>query len=420
MKALSIVCAAAAVRAVTGLAATSEHLTPAPAGQVMHLSFDRVSGTRVVDERNPEVVAELCGGARIASGGVRGNALVLNGTSAFVRVSHDPSTSDVYTVSMWFRVPRAGLASLHGATLFSYNRRYQIGFQTSGDKVLLYSYALNVPDYGYGAFEARSDPFLLPPDRWCHVAVVVYGGISFYLDGRMIGTLSGRGTNRGDTEVLIGALNNDRSVGPRHFWPGAIDELRVFSRALTADEVVAVMTEDSPRLAAERLAPVYRLRDGRMFICEFQKGRDIERVATAAEMRAIMEQLAAPAAAAASPADTNRHTTVIGLSSAWGAPADQNVFRRDEAVHVAVADADYGYATNYLFSALLWQDTGGSGEGLGQSVTLTNDTAGVWRGVISCQSFQAGEVTLVVSGMDDSGRTVLMRSAEITVVDGKP
>jgi hypothetical protein len=285
---------------------------------------------------------------------------------------------------------------------------------------LLYSYSLNVPHYGYGAFEARSDPFVLPPDRWCHVAVVVYGGISYYLDGRMIGTLSGAGANAGDTEVLIGALNNDQGVGPRCFWPGAIDELRVFARALTADEVAAVMAADSPALAAERVAPTYHLRDGRMFIREFQHGRDLERALSPVEMRQIVQQFARPATPAAIRAGTNRPTTVIGLSSAWDAPQDQNVFRRSDSVHVAVADADYSGATNCLFSALLWQGATDNDEELRRSVTLTNDASGAWRAVIPCAPFHAGEADMLVVGMDDTGRPVLMRTSGVTIQDTQP
>lgn len=408
---------AAAVFGITGSLPTLAEVSWPLAGQVMHLSFDRVSGTRVADECDPALAAELCNGARIEAGGVSGNALVLNGTSAFARLSRNPTTSDVYTVSLWFRVSRAARASIQSATLFSYNRRYQIGLQASGPKVLLYSYALNLPSYGYGAFEARSDPFVPPFDRWCHVAIVVYGGISFYLDGRTIGTLSGHGANRGDTEVLIGALNNDRSFGPRCFWSGAVDEVRVFARALTADEIVAVMAKDSPRLAAERVAPVYRLKDDRMFVCEFVHGRDVERPLSSTEMRQVAQQFASPAAPAGSLADTNRPTTVIGLSNAWDGRQDQNVFRRGDSVYVKVVDADYSDATNCLFGALLWQGATNPEEDIRQHVTLTNDASGAWRGIIPCEPFLAGEADLVVTGMDDTGRPVLMRSATITIQD---
>ncbi len=390
---------------------------PELTGQVMHFSFDHASGAIVSDSHMPERVARLYEGAEIGSNGVCGNALLLNGTSAFARLSQNPTTSDVYTVSIWFRASGEGLSSIQGATLFSYNRRYQIGFQRSGQNVLMYSYALNVPDFGYGAFEARSDPFPLVPERWFHVAMVLDGGISFYLDGRMIGTLSGRGSNKGGTEVLIGALNN--GAGPRHFWSGAIDELRIFDRALTADEILAVMALDSPQRAADRRAPAYRLRDGRMFISELRHGRDVERPVTASEMRQLVSRFAPPVAPPPVdiPAASHPSTTVIGLSSAWDGSKDQNLFGRHDAVHIVVQDADYGMSTNLMMSALLWQDTPGNDDGFGQSVMMTNDVSGAWRGVISCEPFQPGEAKLVIAGMDNTGRPVLMRSSSLYITN---
>ena len=393
-----------------------------PEGQVLHLSFNHADGQTVADEDKRDLYATLHGGAELAAGGVNGRALILNGTSAFARVSRNPTTSDTYTLSMWFRAPRVAASQLTGTTLFSFNRRYQLGFKASGsNKVYFYTYSLNMSDYGYGAFEARSDPFVLPPDRWCHVAMVLdNGGVSFYLDGRIIGTLSGAGANAGGNEVLIGALDNDPSCGPRAFWPGAIDEVRVFGRDLTADEVAAVMAEDSPALAAERLSSTYCIRDGQMFIREFMHGRDLERALSATEIQRIAQQWA-PAAATNTGAGPIRPTTVIGLSSSWTGPQDQNMFRQGESLHVTVADADYSETTNCVFSTMIWQ--GGADGGttmVHRLMTMTNDAPGVWRTAIPLDTFKPGDAQMSIVGMDETGRPVLMRAASVVIEPARP
>jgi hypothetical protein len=78
----------------------------------------------------------------------------------------------------------------------------------------------------------------LPVGQWSHVAVVFNGSqAQFYLNGTLVATraMTASITARGN-QLRIGADANSQQ-----FYKGAIDDLRLYRRALTAPEVQADM-----------------------------------------------------------------------------------------------------------------------------------------------------------------------------------
>ncbi|ROS29895.1 Ig-like protein group 4 [Rathayibacter sp. PhB127] len=97
----------------------------------------------------------------------------------------------------------------------------------------------------YGALtngtEVRaSAPAPVPAARWVHMAVVVDGGdsVSTYLDGSLVG----RGVTTSTAVAAIGSSTFSGYLGKSFygadaFWAGALDDVRVWSSALSAEQI---------------------------------------------------------------------------------------------------------------------------------------------------------------------------------------
>jgi hypothetical protein len=72
----------------------------------------------------------------------------------------------------------------------------------------------------------------LEPSTWHHAAITIdaKGKHIYYIDGKSFGEQDGTpGAADGDYPVIIGKADN--------FWNGVIDELKIYNRALGADEI---------------------------------------------------------------------------------------------------------------------------------------------------------------------------------------
>lgn len=88
---------------------------------------------------------------------------------------------------------------------------------------------------------ARSDQ-ALTPEQWYHLAFVSDGIVSqLYVDGAVVASGSKPGTNRTPLLAFIGSLDGYESM-----FHGSLDELRVYDRAFTPQEVAAVAAGQRP------------------------------------------------------------------------------------------------------------------------------------------------------------------------------
>ncbi len=162
-------------------------------------------------------------------------AIVLH-TSGFCQLPYSALSSDEFSVSLWFRVTSAQ----KGKCLFSTG----LG---SGNSLALYPYS-----DGCAELRAESDgaSCVLSADspatgEWVHVAVVAGAdGVAMYVDGQDVG--------RGDSHAMREAIPESRLLtylccGPDRSgaFAGSVADMRVFNRAITPEEVRAVMAEVS-------------------------------------------------------------------------------------------------------------------------------------------------------------------------------
>ena len=205
-------------------------------GLVAHWPLDTIDGTSM--RTTPDVVGgfdgEVRGTASIVPGTIDG-AISLDGSTGFVRIPNAPELdfAGVITLAAWCR-PRAidGLRIVvaHG-TSFSPNGEvylrleadtYQIGSWNGGDH--------------------RAVSPIPPGDRnsWVHLAGL-YDGTTWrlYRNGQEVKVDGDLGAVTVNEVWAIGARS--RSSADR-FFQGEIDDVRIYDRALSAAEIIALAT----------------------------------------------------------------------------------------------------------------------------------------------------------------------------------
>ncbi|MCH8219545.1 MAG: hypothetical protein IH892_22560, partial [Planctomycetes bacterium] len=199
--------------------------------------LDEGGGTVAIDSSGTGNNGELMGGPQYVAGILRG-ALEFNGTDQFVEVPHAPilTVDTEVTVMCWFNTGRAG-----GGT--GDNWQGLIAKSNGPRSYSLYTRINNVFHFSVGAsFVGSSSTGTFTLNEWTHVAAqVVDGHHQYYINGEDAGT-GGAGTilpGAADTgPVYIG--RTAEGLAARAFL-GMIDDARIYTRALSQEEVADAM-----------------------------------------------------------------------------------------------------------------------------------------------------------------------------------
>ncbi|NED13728.1 LamG-like jellyroll fold domain-containing protein [Streptomyces sp. SID9124] len=192
-------------------------------------SLDENKGTKAADSGPNHKDLTLSEGTSWTTG-VHGSALKFNGEGQYAETNGPVvDTTGDYTVSAW-----ASLDALPGnyATVVSQDGRRQ-----ENPFYLQYgqgAFAFSTP----GAHRARAE---MTPElgHWYHLVGVRSGDrIKLYVDGKLAST-----TEAGSADVSSGALSVGRakwSGDNTDFWNGSVDQVQVYDKALTDQEVTAL------------------------------------------------------------------------------------------------------------------------------------------------------------------------------------
>jgi VanZ family protein len=171
--------------------------------------------------------------------GIDSRAVWLNGFNQYVDFGHPAALalSGSMTISAWInssKFPRddAAIVSSHNGLGYQLDTTVDQGARTVGFKLANTS----------GRLMARYGKTHLVTDRWYHVAGVYDAEartLTVYLNGRVDNDcLLGEVTNRqriSGLDVYIGK----RGIPPGYEFAGAIDDVRIYSRALTLPEILS-------------------------------------------------------------------------------------------------------------------------------------------------------------------------------------
>ena len=219
---------------ITFVASFAHALTEPEESMILYFSFDSLDGDEAIDHSKYGNNGELVGDAELANGKF-GKALKLNGSTDWVTVPHHESLTvdkDV-TVMAWInpeRISGPNNAQWQGILAKSNGPR-SYSFYTETGKGCLH---LSVNGGG-----STCDGKVVE-NEWQHVAAQVASGTHrYWINGENVGEYAGHPNPPGSADtanVFIGKTHE----GSREFM-GLIDEVRIWNRALSEDEVVKQM-----------------------------------------------------------------------------------------------------------------------------------------------------------------------------------
>ena len=167
--------------------------------------------------------------------GIAGGALAFDGDGDYVDIGKDPSfdITRQITVSAWIKVS-AFDRDWH-AIIAKGDRAWRLQRNWNKDTLEFACSGLVVPDTSWGQIYGTTD---VNDGHWHHVAGVYdEEKLYLYVDGKLDASAEAPGTIRiNDEPVYIG----ENSQTPNRYWNGLIDDVRIYSYALSHDEISAI------------------------------------------------------------------------------------------------------------------------------------------------------------------------------------
>lgn len=220
--------------------------TPLPDGIVLMMTFDgntkdsspnRLNG-------NGEQISYVAGHDGKANG-----AVYFNGNNSLVTIPYKSlmNFSDSYTIGLWIK-PSTGYGNYPGdnpnVTFLSrwYGGVYQsCSYMFSihpGTKIFR---AYHSTGTGYRCIESTST---IPEGVWSHIAFVFSNQtITFYMNGEYVGESVMNSPLSSVDDLTIGGLRNPGKKTNENSFTGSIDNLYIYDRALTAQEITKMLSK---------------------------------------------------------------------------------------------------------------------------------------------------------------------------------
>ena len=203
---------------------------------ILYFSFDELDGENTIDHSQYENHGELVGGPKLVDGKF-GKALEFNGENDWVTVPHHETLTvdEDVTVMAWINTERYtggpnGDQQWQGILAKGNNPRSYSFYTERNSQCLHFS-------VGGGSVCDK----VVPLGEWAHVVAQVDGNVHrYWVNGEPAGESGGKNPPPGaaDTaDVLIGTTNE----GINRVFEGLIDEVRIWNRALTEEEVIEQM-----------------------------------------------------------------------------------------------------------------------------------------------------------------------------------
>ena len=387
-------------------------------GLVLHFSFDSSEGSRVSDLSGNGNNGVIAGAARFTPKGCLGGALEFDGVDDYVSVAASPSlnVTDQLTISAFFYpysysdqrpilnwVRRAPLKS--GPQMWLHVRGYQWQGLGSGAHLC----GADMREDILSRVISFADP---PPNRWYHMAITydrATGKGQIFLNGMLVKEQQmGSYELFTQTDLFIGAGLISEEGKPDPFFHGLIDDVRVYNRVVTSDEIVAVLRES--KLGAEIPAGTGTAKTaGASTSVAASAAAD---PATASASAADGASSAAPTAPAAGGVVTTEKydMTFIGFSDDPAGDEDVTDFYRNDSLYVRVHDVDLeGLGTNAGVRLLMYQENTPTFQS-----DLNEQTNGAFEVSVPLNSFQQGRVYVSVVGWNPKG-VILRKDTEIFI-----
>ncbi|WP_237502577.1 LamG-like jellyroll fold domain-containing protein [Streptomyces sp. SID8374] len=184
-------------------------------------------------------IAKLHGGATTGGAGKKGKTLHLDGTSGYAATDIPTvNTANGFSVSAWVKLDRIPTdAAVVAAQPGNHSPGFELYYSHGYQRWVFNQYTSDTP----GAPIARamaSQAGGVTANAWTHLVGVYSGGdkeLRLYVNGALVGSTPYTTAWDARRGLQIGAANLRGSV--TNYFPGAIDELRIFDKPVSATEV---------------------------------------------------------------------------------------------------------------------------------------------------------------------------------------
>jgi hypothetical protein len=238
---------------------------------VAYWSFDKQSDGKVPDATSLAHDGQLMGEATITPNGRFGGALDLNKPNSYMAVPSSRYISlfaplDKRTVSAWFKVNDKD--ALHRKQVIYDEGGINVGMNIYIHRGRLYAGCWCRPPQGPQWPGVWLGTDMIESGCWYHVALVLDatdeyddGALQAYLDGQLFGRGPGIQLPEHDDDGAVGTSVettrfHEHQIFKGQGFRGLIDDLRIYNRALTAEEVKVLATLAPQPLAAQPPAEV--------------------------------------------------------------------------------------------------------------------------------------------------------------------
>ena len=234
------------------------------ASPILHLAFDTDEGGKVSDlsghGNNGAVV-----GAKYTPNGKKGGGYCLSGTNEHITIPNSDSLEirDQVTLAVWVNLASlgpGGYGNEHGYIINKgddlwWNPTFCLGYNKAGEPLF---HVGNATDPQRGGGKSAFGETKLVPGQWVHLAGVYDGAtVKLYVNGRLEREEKYAGRLRSDrAPVHLGGGKLFGVDWGNHFTVhGMIDEVMIFARALSTEEIHSLWESDSVALKLERVNP---------------------------------------------------------------------------------------------------------------------------------------------------------------------
>ncbi|MEU9623220.1 LamG-like jellyroll fold domain-containing protein [Streptomyces sp. NPDC048155] len=192
-------------------------------------------------------VAGLHGGANTGAAGKQGTALHLDGTSGYAATDIPTvNTANGFSVSTWVKLDKMPTgAAVIVAQPGNYSPGFELYYSLGYNRWVFNQYTSDTP----GAPIARAmapQAGGVSANEWTHLVGVYSGGakeLQLYVNGTLVGSTPYTTAWDARRGLQIGAANLNGQV--TNYFPGTIDELRIFDKPVSAAEVAHLYREES-------------------------------------------------------------------------------------------------------------------------------------------------------------------------------
>jgi hypothetical protein len=208
----------------------------------LHLTFDQVSGIRVPDSSEYGNDGLRFSPTWIA-GGILSGALSFDGSDDYVVVNSDLIEGYPFTMTTWVRTTLPDTANrriLEIANRIGQSSAYSI-FISYGDPCI----GAVSPATSWVSASSLTN---INNGQWHHVAAVFSTSTNkkLYVDGVLRATMTDDVPFSTEVDSVTVGRDGDSNPNPDRFFQGDLDDVRVYSRALSAAEIQAIASTPTP------------------------------------------------------------------------------------------------------------------------------------------------------------------------------